>query len=101
MKGLMAEWESLPRESIAWQTTSASGQPRADHAEAIPLARALAFPVPSRLIVTAADGYVLALAKADVDSAYLAVLQDGCMLVFPGDTTRRRFIKQPISFEEG
>lgn len=100
MKGLMADWESLPRVSIAWQTTSASGQPRADRAEAIPLAHALAFPVRSRLIVTAADGYLLALTKADVDSAYLAFLCGDYMLVFPGETTRRRFVKQPISFEE-
>lgn len=101
MKGLIADWESLPRASVAWQTTSASGKPRADRAEAIPLARALAFPVRSRLIVTAADGYLLALTPKDVDSAYLVFLRGEYMLVFPGDTTRRRFVKQPVSFEQG
>ena len=45
MQGLIADWEALPREHIAWRTTSASGVAREDAADAIRLSHALAFAV--------------------------------------------------------
>lgn len=98
MQGLIAGWEALPREHIVWRTTSASGAPREDAADAIPLRCALAFPVRSRIVVTAEDGYALALSPADVQGAYLAYLSGAWTLVLPGDSTRRRFVKRPVRF---
>lgn len=99
MKGLIASWEALPRIPIASQTTSVSGLPRSDAAEAIPLTNALAFSVEDRPRITAADGYVLVVSPADADNAYLAMVRGAWTLVFPGEETRRRFIKNPVSFE--
>lgn len=99
MQGLIADWEALPREHIAWRTISASGVTREDAADAIRLSHALAFAVRQRLTVTAGDGYALALSPSDVHGAYLACLSGTWTLIFPGDGTRRRFVKHPVSFE--
>lgn len=99
MQGLIADWETLPREHIVWRTTSASGATREDAADAILLSRALAFAVRQRLTVTAGDGYALALSPSDVHSAYLACLSGTWTLILPGDGTRRRFVKHPVIFE--
>lgn len=98
MRGLIADWEALPRVPIVWQTTSASGAPRKDAADAIPLPCALSFPVRSRLTVTASDGYALALSPEDVQGAYLACLSGTWTLILPRDGTRRRFVKHPVAF---
>ena len=98
MQGLIEDWETLPRKRIIRRTTSASGATREDDADAIPLSCALAFAVRQRLTVTAADGYALALGPSDVQSAYLACLSGTWTLILPGDGTRRRFVKHPVSF---
>ena len=47
-----------------------------------------------RLIVRSEDGLSLALSLRDLPGAYLLAQGDACQLVFPGDSTRRRFLKR-------
>lgn len=100
MTGLIKGWDALPRVCIQTQTTSASGEPRTDAYQAVPLAQALAASVKTRLLVRARDGVTLALSPADVQCAYLAPLPDGAgwQLVLSQDQTRRRRVKHPQDF---
>ena len=91
--GLIPGWALLPAVRITLRTTSASGPARTCEADAIPLTDALARPVSGRLIVRSEDGLSLALSPRDLPGAYLLAQGESCQLVFPGDSTRRRFLK--------
>lgn len=100
MKGLKEGFESLPRTRVTVRTTSASGPAREDVMDAIPLCSALEQPVRTRVIVRAEDGAALALSPQDAACACLAPLSEGIwQLIFPKDSTRRRFLKHPVAFE--
>ena len=99
MIGLVDGWASLPRVTLREETTSASGAPRTELLEAIPLLSALANPVTARVIVHAGDGMMLALSAEDAARAMLAEGTGGWQLILSGDRTRRRRIKNPIKFE--
>lgn len=54
----------------------------------------------TRVIVRAEDGAALALSPQDAACACLAPLSEGIwQLIFPKDSTRRRFLKHPVAFE--
>lgn len=99
MKGLKPGWEGLPRVSIRFCATSASGPERDEVICAIPLLSALCAWPQHHLIVACEDGLTLMLPAADAAGAYLAPLSGGgWQLVLPMDTTRRRWVKNVISF---
>ena len=93
IEGLIPGWAQLPTERITLRTTSASGPAQSREADAIPLMDALERPVSGRLIVRSEDGLSLALGLRDLPGAYLLSQGESCQLVFPGDSTRRRFLK--------
>lgn len=99
MIGLIDGWASLPRVTLHEETTSASGARRSEAFDAIPLLTALTAPVKARVIVYAADGFILALSPEDAARAMLTEVGDGWQLILTGDRTRRRRVKQPVRFE--
>ena len=100
MKGLRQDFESLPRTRVITRTTSASGPTREDAFDAIPLNIALERPACTRVTVHAQDGAALVLSAQDAESACLApLIEGGWQLVFPRDSTRRRFLKHPAAFD--
>ncbi|MGN0997094.1 MAG: hypothetical protein ACI4PG_09285 [Candidatus Ventricola sp.] len=94
IEGLIPGWAQLPPTRVTLRTTSASGPAQAREVDAIPLTDALRRPVTSRLIVRSEDGLSLALGPRDLPGAYLLAQGESCQLVFPGDSTRRRFLKR-------
>ena len=93
-EGLIPGWALLPAVRVTLRTTSASGPTQACEVDAIPLASALERPVKGRLIVRSEDGLSLALSPRDLPGAYLLAQEGACQLVFPGDSTHRRFLKR-------
>lgn len=98
MTGLIDGWASLPRVTLHEETTSASGARRLETFEAIPLAAALSIPIETRVLVTAADGLMLALTAEDAARAMLTETDGGWQLILSGDHTRQRRVKHPIAF---
>ena len=95
IEGLISDWALLPPRRVALCATSASGPALSCEVDAIPLIDALERPVRDRLIVRSEDGLSLALGPRDLPGAYLlATGPQACQLVFPGDSTRRRFLKR-------
>lgn len=100
MNGLIPGWEALPRVPIRIRATSASGPERNEALCAIPLLRALSAAPCKRLVVTCEDGLTIMLSAADAANAYLTPLSGGgWQLVLPMDTTRRRWVKNAVSFD--
>ncbi|MDO5300627.1 MAG: hypothetical protein Q4F18_14455 [Clostridia bacterium] len=98
MTGLREGWQRLPRVRVRAATTSASGSAREDIYDAIPLEQALSSPARVLVRARSADGLSLVLSAADAQNAFLAPIEDGWLLILPLDTTRRRWLKHPISF---
>lgn len=99
IEGLLPTWREADKESLRLITTSSSGEPRTDEYLGIPLRLALTKDVHMSVCITAKDGNVLLLSKADADQAYLIPFDDDCLLVLRHDTNRRRRIKSPIAFQ--
>ena len=99
MKGLIADWQSLPLCSFSSSTTSADNGSKCEELCGVRLVDALDFSVKTALRVESADGMAILLKPEDVSTALLSFRGGILTLVFPADPHRGRWLKNPVLFQ--